>query len=510
MTKNSFRIVVGIIGVIIIASVIWIFRDPLVNLFRQSTTSSIKVQTQHGIKRKTSYIGRIREAQRLIDHEYYSLATIELSTAIGEKPDLIQPYLLLGEIYLRNQDLEKLNNLIIELKKRFPADEAVAVLDGRSLIAHKKFSEAVKVLNALGENLPPALKFYHAVLLGLQNDHQKAKEILTSLLEVPVQERKLVVGEEGVESVDIDQEEFLTPEESKKVTDILASYEEFDKLSEGKNPHLFATISKALAENSEAVLAFEFAEVAIKEDISYIDAWILRGYANMLLKRNDEALSDLRHAYDMDPIRSQTHYFLALALHAAGQDDEAVLFFEKSLEHDFEFTDEVRWKLVELFTTQKKYDKVLKLYEELLDGKTEESHFVSALHAAIDVVKKPELALQFAERLIAEKPNDDFALNMYGWALIANKKFIEASDVLSKAEKANPENPRTYLNLGLLYEEQAKFSEAKEFYKKSYDLGKDGPANIIVNLAADKYNQLLSQTEKPEEPEAPINPENSP
>jgi tetratricopeptide (TPR) repeat protein len=511
MTKRSFFLFSGVVGVVIIVSTLWIFRTPLVDIFRQSKTSSIEIQKpSQGIKRKVSYLGRIREAQRLIEHEYYSLATIELSTALKEKPDILQPYLLLGEIYIRNQDTQKLNNLILELKNRFPSDPSVAVLDGRRLIAEKKFAEAVHILSTLEEEIPPALKWYYALLLGLQNDHEKAKKILTELKKVPVDEQKLVVSEKGIESKNVEKNQSLTPEEYQKVEDILTTYKTFDTLSEGKQPHLFATLSKSLAQNNEAVLAFEYAERAIKEDIHYIDAWILRGYANMLLKKNDEALADLRHAYDMDPIRPQTHYFLALALHENGNDDEAILFFEKSLEHNFEFTNEVQWKLIELFTAQKKYEKVLTLYQELLDETVAEHHYVSALHTAIDIVKKPKFALEFSERLLSEKSNDDFALNMHGWALIANKKFIQAEEILTKAQKVNSENPRTYLNLGLLYEEQAKFNEAKEFYKKSYDLGKDAPSNIIVNLAADKYNQLLSQIEKPEEPEAPINPKNSP
>ncbi|MCF7917555.1 tetratricopeptide repeat protein [Candidatus Gracilibacteria bacterium] len=510
MSKKKFWWIGVVVGIIVLGSILWIFHEPLQKLFQQSISSSIGIQPQKGVRRKTSLIGRIREAQKLIDHEYYSLATIELSTAISENSDLIQPYLLLGEIYIREQQSEKLQNLLVELKKKFPTDPEVAVLDGRSLIMQKKFQEAVSTLEKLGNDLPPALKFYHAVLLALQNNHTKAKTILTSLQEISVEERTFVVGEDGVESTKIETSTFLTPEESKKVNDLLHSYDEFGKLSEGKNPHLFATLSKALAQNNEAILAKEFADVSIKEDIQYIDAWILRGYSNYLLKNFDEALSDLRHAYDMDPLRPQTHYFLALVLNETGHEEEATLFFEKALEHNFEFSDEVRWKLIDLFTNQKKYDKALQLYEELLDANTAEEHYVSALHTAIDIVKKPELALSFATKLIETKPTDDFALNMYGWALIANKRFIEAEETLRSAEQVNPQNPRTYLNLGLLYEEQSKFTEAKEFYKKSYDLGKGTSANIITNLAAEKYNELLAQIEKPEEPEAPINPENSP
>ncbi len=506
MKKFSFLGTIIGISLVILGSLSWVFQDKFTELFRsQSPLVSIK----KGVERRISYIGRIKEAEKLMEHEYFSLATIELQTAIAEKPNLIQPYLILGEIYLRTLDLNRLENLITELKNKFPDDAEIAVLEGRKLITEKKFSEALVVLKLIDNDLPPALKFYHAVLLSLQNNHTKAKIILAELKDLPIDSRDLIVGKDGVES-EVKNRNTLAPKLANKVTSFAKVYDDFSKLSEGKNPHLFALLAKSLASNNEAILAKEFAEVAIKEDISYIDAWIVRGYANLQMKETALALQDLRHAYELDPIRPQTHYFLALALYESGNNDEAILFFEKALEHDFEFSSEVRWKLIELFSKSKRYDRVLELYKELLDEDSNPKEFASALHTAIDILKKPEVALEIAEQLATNKPHDIFALNMHGWALIANKQFIQAEKVLKQAKKNNPNYARTYLNLGLLYEQQAKFLEAKEFYKQSYDLGKNGNETSLTNLAAEKYNELVSQTERPEEPASPTNPENSP
>ncbi|MCF7830485.1 tetratricopeptide repeat protein [Candidatus Gracilibacteria bacterium] len=506
MKKLSFLGTSIGLGLVILGSLSWIFQDEIKELFQKDNTLPT---VKKGVERRISYIGRIKEAKQLMEHEYFSLSTIELQTAIAEKPDLIQPYLILGEIYLRTLDLNRLENLISELKNKFPNDREIAVLEGRKLITEKKFSEALEILELIDDDLPPALKFYQAVLLGLQNNHTQAQEILTELKNLPVESRDLIVGESGVESEDLDSNS-LTPEVATKINSFTKVYDDFSKLSEGKNPHLFALLAKSLASNNEAVLAKEFAEIAIKEDISYIDAWIVRGYANLQMKETTLALQDLRHAYELDPIRPQTHYFLALALYESGQSEEAILFFEKALAHDFEFSAEVRWKLIELFSKAKRYDRVLELYQELLDEDSNPKEFASALHTAIDILKKPEIALEIAEKLVANKPNDIFALNMQGWALTANKKFIQAEKVLKEAKKLNPDYARTYLNLGLLYEQQSKFLEAKEFYKTSYDLGKNNQETSLTNLSAEKYNELSSRTERPEEPSAPTNPENSP
>ncbi|MDH3324261.1 MAG: hypothetical protein OEL89_01330 [Candidatus Peregrinibacteria bacterium] len=498
--------------ILILGSFGWIYREDIlkkIDKFQAKSEISSQKVIRHGVGRKVSYIGRIREAKQLIEHDYFELASIELVSAIQSKPNLFEPYELLGEIYLRTQNIEKLEYLIDELEIKFAGNRKVDILKSRKLISEKKFGEAIAILKS-AENLPPELEFYKGVLLALQNDHDTARKTFNDLGKLPVAEGKLKVGESGVEEEAADEEVYVTPEFSEKIKGLSVAYQEFDELREGDNPHLFAKLSKILAENNEAILAKEFADVAIKEEVGYIDAWILRGYSNFLLRNFEDALVDLRHAYELDSIRPQTHYFLALTLLENGKDAEATLYFEKSLEHDFEFSDEVRWKLIELFTKAEKFDRVLELYNELLSADSNPKDFVKALNLSINMLQKPEMALDMTESLIQYKPDDVFTMNIHAWALIANKKFVEAEDWLSSAKELEPENPRTFLNLGLLYEEQSKYDKAMNFYKQAYEFGKDTELESITNLAAEKYNELIHRDENPESPEAPSRPENSP
>jgi len=181
--------------------------------------------------------------------------------------------------------------------------------------------------------LSPELKFYQSVLLALQNNHEKSRENLQELANLPVQ---------SADDAENSEKTGINPNLQKKIAGLLEVYSEFDEFADGKNPHLFALISKNLAENNEAVLAKEFASVAIKEDPEYVDGWVLRGYANYLMEDYSNALIDLRQAYELDPSRPEVYYFLALALEKSGNLPEAALFFEKSLEFDFEFSREIR------------------------------------------------------------------------------------------------------------------------------------------------------------------------
>ncbi len=505
-------IIIGGIGWIVYPSVLELLesKNTEVGLSSTQAEGSLEKTTAKKIPRRISYLGRIEEAKKLMDHQYFSLATSEIAEAIKEKPDFIEPYLLLAEIYLRTGDVWKLENLLEEMRERFPNDPELTVIKTRQFINARKFADVLSLLNEVEENLLPELQFYKAVLLSLQNDHEGTKAILKELQKIPVDKKDFVVTEDTIEQKTDEEKYVLAPEIGNKISKFAIAYEEFETLSEGKNAHLFATLSKILAENNEAVLGREFADTAIKEDVSYIDAWILRGYTELLLENTDSAEEDLRHAYELDPLRPETQYFLALALYEQKKYTEAALFFEKALDYNFEFSAEVRWKLLEIFSIQKKYDQVINLYKQLLDYDADSQKFVSAVHTAVDLLKKPEVALEFSEILIEKNPDDVFALNIHGWALIANTQYVLASQTLEKAKTLAPSNPRTYLNLGLLYEEQSLFDKAKEMYKRCYELGKENPEYLgIVNLAVEKYNQLLEQ-ERPESREASANPPSSP
>lgn len=511
--KNHFYFTSLFLFLLILGSFYWIFQDPIKQAFPKQAVVGIGVpvvENEPKVLRKVSYLGRIREAERLIDQDYFMLASLELTEAIKLKPKFLEPYILLGEIHLRLNETQKLDLLLNKLNASFPKESKVLILQIRKWINEKKFAETLSLLESV-PNLPPDLKFYQASLLILKNENETAKKILDELQQLPVEQKDFQVTTDGIISKNEEKEAQVSQAFLKKVSEFLVAFEEFDVLIEGKNAHYFAKLSKILSENNEAILAKEFAETAIKEDISYIDAWILRGYSQFLIHDYENALLDFRHAYELDPIRPEIHYFLALTLYESKNYDEAALFFEKSLEYQFEFSEEVRWKLIEIFSQQKKFDQVLNLYEELLNYDTKPEKFVSAVYTAVDLVKKPEVALNFTKILIQKNPDDVFAMNVHAWALLANEKFLEAEKMLTKALELEPENPRTFLNLGLLHEEKKEFEIAIEMYQKSYELGKQYKNfSSLINLAAEKYNELLAQELKPETPEASKVPEHSP
>ncbi|HEY5714193.1 MAG TPA: tetratricopeptide repeat protein [Candidatus Gracilibacteria bacterium] len=450
-----------------------IFRDRTLNIptEKEETPPAPPV-----VKTGISYQASIEESKNLIDHGYYSNATILLSDLIRKKADNIAAYLVLGDIYLQTNDLAKLTKLIESLEARFPGDAEVALLRTRKWILEGKFVLVLEMLESF-DNPTPNLRWYQMVLYSLQNNHEKAKEILAQL--------------QGASLVD--------REEKARIEDWGTVYKSFDEVSEGKNAHLFALFAKVLAEHNEAFLAKHFADLAIKDEIGYIDAWVLRGYSYFLMQQYQVAEADFRHAYSLDTTRPETQYFLGLTLYELENYEEAVLYFEQVLEYDFEFSESVRWKLVEIFSNQKKYEKALEMYETLLSSEEDPHRFISAVDMAVNILGKPEVALHFTEELIKKDPDNIFLTNLYAWALIANKQYFEAEQTLNDLLEQDPYYARTHLNLGLLYEEQQKFTESRVYYKNAYLYGKSDPKLLsIVNLASERYNALLEKEDRPD------------
>ncbi len=494
--KNKTRLAwIGCIAVavIILAGCGWIFRAEIQEISSNLMNPAPKQVQAPVVPRTTSYLGRIRAAQSFLEQGQNSRAAIELTEAISERPNILHPYLLLGETYIRARDFEKIEGLITALERKFPRAPEISVFRARELIAQEDFSAAQALLkNANTEILDPSMQLYQAILAALQNDHETAQSLLTDLQDLPIRD-PLVLGTDGV--TEVEMKNAITPEIAEKAAALQEVYTQFDKFADGEDPHLFALLAKALAENNEPILARSFADVAIREDISYVDAWMLRGYAHLLLDNIPSALKDLRHAYKLDPVRPEVEYFLALALEKNGETTEAALFYERLLTRDFPYETEVRWKLIDLLSAQHEMDRVVELYQEQALLEPSPVKYISALHTLLNVLKRPEDALTLTETLLSEQPENVLSLNLRAWALIETEQFPEAKNILEKAEKINPENPRTQLNFGLLNEREEKPVAAREFYKKCYELGQGKPFNSVVELAVERYNVLLNLDE---------------
>lgn len=486
------------------------------NSFSSEFSEKKDTQKPSKIERKNSLLGDIRKAQELINARQYQTATETLKSVIIRRPDLQYPYILLGEIYLQTQNVSQLEGLIDEIKIIFNDQALADILEIRKDIMDNDFLAASEKLKQLTidkdlKDVPADVLFFGAVFKALQNDHETAREMFQTLDRMPVKKLELIVSAEGIKD-QTKQKNSISPYFAKKASDLVTIYQEFDQVSDGEDPHLFTLIGKKLAENNEWMLAQGFAEIALREKNDYTDAWIVRGYTYYLRNKHEDALADFNTAYKLDPIRPETHYFLALTLTELGRDGEAALYYEKVLEQStFNFETDIKLRLVTILIRQKKYEQALGIYKQLAAETDELEKFVSPMHQFIALAKRPELALELAETLYAEHEENTLAANLYAWALIADDQIVKATGILNESLKKESDNPRTHLNLGLAKEKEQKYTEAAEHYKSAYDLGKTNRAyGDIANMAAEAYNRLTVDNQQPSSIENNGRTQNSP
>ncbi len=467
------------------ATGLFIFLMTMVLVGCQTTTQTTELppqETPSVVTAQESFEQIQNTVQRLKKDSQYQAAILEAHKLLKKYPENRVGYLVLADLYAGQSMTEKLSKLVDVLAQKFPNEKGVLLWQVKREIQQEDFQGALDLINPLLSDktdadssvADPEVLYYYGLLKILQNDIEGGKVVMQALR----------TNDEVSESI------------RKQAGEIATIYDNFSEFSDGKNAHFFALLAKSLIDHQEYVLAKKFAENAGKEDANYIDAWILSGVANFKVGDFEAALVDLNLAYDQDPLRPETHFFLAETLQKLRRYTEAALYYEKALENGFEFNDSVTRQLIGIFSRQKKYDKIVQLYERLLqieDARADE--FIPAINVVLNKQKDPQKALDLAQKIYKKFPKNTVTLNLLAWAQMDNNLLEEAQKTLDKAFKLEKNNARTFLNQGFLLEKESELNEAVEWFQKSYQRGKETGESAITNLAADKYNELVQKVQ---------------
>ena len=79
-----------------------------------------------------------------------------------------------------------------------------------------------------------------------------------------------------------------------------------------------------------------------------------------------------------------------------------------------------------------------RLYQAAVEARPGQKGLISGLGWALGHAGKPEEALPWMEKLLADQPNDPELLNDYGWAMVELGRFDEAQQILEKAARLAP------------------------------------------------------------------------
>ncbi|MFA7681623.1 MAG: tetratricopeptide repeat protein [Candidatus Peribacteraceae bacterium] len=215
-----------------------------------------------------------------------------------------------------------------------------------------------------------------------------------------------------------------------------SAYDEFVLFPDGSNLHLITLLSRALAQNQECELALPLLVQVTSAQDDYRDAWIVQGYCELITERSEEALVSLEQAYNLDPQKPETQYFLARAYAALEQHQNAITFLEYALVNGFEPKEEVR----RLIAT-----------EALENGDA-------------------QLALEQYDALTR---SDDASFEMFEGFITASLALGNTEEAYLKAQQATerwPQNASAFELLGLACAETDRTEEARRAYETALEI----------------------------------------
>lgn len=412
-----------------------------------------------------NYETRISKGNSLANAGYHALAASEYAFAINIQPENPEAYEKLGETYLalnKNEKAKEQFERAIEISPENPTYKAKYAI---SLMRIGDFEEAKNVLSAATVN--QEVLFYSGVAETITENYEEAKTKFSAAL----------ATEGSIEAT--------------LIQNFSNAFLDYDSQKEGQSIYLQALIAKALVEAKEFALAESLSKKILDQQNDYRDVWILLGYSQLKTENYTGAEDAFKQAKHIDPVKPETHYFLANAHYFQEEYENAVTEFELALLYDFEPSSECYRKIAESNLILEKYEEALEAYEYLLQIENSSiNDYVQPVWIAITYLNDLERAFSLAQEGANYYPEAAMSYNLLGWVQVEKNQLSEAEKAIDTALKIDPNLAAAHYNQGLLREKQNKTEDAKNAFMQAYELGN---GSSIGTMAAEKYNSLITQ-----------------
>ncbi len=318
----------------------------------------------------------------------------------------------LAQAQLQRRNVDAARDTLKRMRSAGARDEDLVLLESIINLRSGSREDARRILNDAGDS--PQKHYGLGLLAIIEGRHADARQSLATVL----------AGWEP------------TLREYAKA--LLAAYEEYDLFEGSPETHRQTLLSRALADVAECELALPILSKVLLEQDDYRDAWIVQGYCQLTTERPDEAKASLERAYQIDPQKPETQYFLARTIAALGDHRAAITYLQYAIENGFRPVAEARRLLAaEAFAAG---DDALALQQlnELttLDDATVES-FADFVTAALSIGQKEE-AYARAQEAVARHPESALAHDLLGWTALETGRKEEARTELTKAVEIDP------------------------------------------------------------------------
>ena len=275
---------------------------------------------------------------------------------------------------------------------------------------------------------------------------------------------------------------------------VQGAYDEFALFEDGDPEHRSTLLARALAEIGQCPSAELLLADVLTTESDYRDAWIVRGYCQLMLGAPSSALEMFETAYALDPEKAEIQYFLGMTHEKLGSLDQAKTYLSFALQNGFEPKRSVREKLAALSLQEGSIDAALEQYQAMHeeDETQDPSITRTLLTLLIEDIGDLEGARELAQNERDAVGDTADVLDFVGWVALLTGDLDQAATFLNAAVQQDPELSYAWYHKGMLEGQAGAITEALKSYRKAYDLSLASDQELAV-AAAEGHNALLAQ-----------------
>lgn len=421
-----------------------------------------------------TYLDHIEKGITLFDNHFYPLAITEFEMAVTLEPSLSEPFYRLGSAYFYNKEYENAQTAFKTALENNSSNIEASVMLGKTYLAQEAFETAKTHFDTAPPESTEVL-YYRALLNAFFGDYENAKIDLNKVI---------AAGD--------------SPDLAKNSQNFLSAIEEAGLAQDGNLNYVKTLIARSYSESNESNLAINLLYEVLSQEPTYRDAWIILGYTYLSLNQYKDSIDALLKALELDPTKAETRYFLGLSYFGEDEYTSAVTQIELAIESGYEPRVQAYQKLADIAVLDAEFKKAADAYEKVLViNSSDVNLYIRPIWLYIDKLNNLPRAIELGELAVSEHPNEAMSYNLLGWAQTANNDFTNAEHNLNYSLILDANLAASNLNLGWLSQKQGNLDAAKKYYKQCYTIE---PDTSIGNLAANRYNEILTQEEAPSNP----------